>query len=147
MTGIVCAIRGGPDSKITIDKAIDLAKQMNLPLYFLYVVNLEFLRHTITNRVQVAEDEIRKMGEFILLNTQQLAFTKGVSSVHPVSRVGNVRDEIISLCNQIQADYVVLGRPVEENGNNLLAGKGLQDFLTKLNTECQAQVVFSREGS
>ena len=39
MSGIVCAIRGGPDSQPTIRRAISLAKETNLSLYFLYVIN------------------------------------------------------------------------------------------------------------
>ena len=43
MPGILCAVRGGPASQPTIAKAIALAQETGLPLYFLYVVNLDFL--------------------------------------------------------------------------------------------------------
>jgi hypothetical protein len=68
--GTVCAVRGGADSRATIDKAIDLSKETGLPLYFLYIVNLDFLYHTSSSRVNTASEQIRQMGEFILLNAQ-----------------------------------------------------------------------------
>ena len=37
MPGIVCAIRGGPASRPTIAKSIQLAEETGLTLYFLYV--------------------------------------------------------------------------------------------------------------
>ena len=42
MSGIVCAVRGGPASQPTLQRAITLAKETGLPLFFLYVVNLDF---------------------------------------------------------------------------------------------------------
>ena len=50
MPGIVCAVRGGPASQPTIEKAIALALETGLPLCFLYVVNLDFLSQTPTSR-------------------------------------------------------------------------------------------------
>jgi nucleotide-binding universal stress UspA family protein len=147
MPGIICAIRGGPNSRVTIEKAMDLVEQSNLPLYFLYVVSLDFLSHTMTNRVQVARDEIQKMGEFILLTAKERSVERGISSVHLVSREGKVSEEIISLCKEIQADYIILGRPVEEDENSLFAGKMLQLFLAKLETECNAHIILAGETS
>lgn len=43
MSGIVCAIRGGKSSQPTINQAIHTALKTNLPIYFLYVLNLDFL--------------------------------------------------------------------------------------------------------
>jgi nucleotide-binding universal stress UspA family protein len=145
MPGIVCPIRGGPTSRVTIDRAIDLANQTSLPLYFLYVVNVEFLSHTTTNRVQLAEDEISKMSGFILTTAQQRAIQKGISPKDGVIRVGNVADEIIRLCKEVQADYVVLGRPVEESDNSLFAGREMQNFLARIKSECEAEVILSSE--
>ncbi len=64
MSGIVCAVRGGPDSQPTISKAIAWAKETELPLYFLYVVNLDFLTHTSSSRVHTVTQQIEQMGEF-----------------------------------------------------------------------------------
>ena len=73
MPGIVCAIRGGPASQPTIQKAIQLAEKTHQTVYFLYVVNLDFLTLTSTSRVHVVEKELHQMGEFILLTAQTQA--------------------------------------------------------------------------
>lgn len=67
MTGIVCAIRGGPASQPTITHAVSLAQETGLPLYFLYIVNLDFLSHTTSSRVHTITQEMEQMGEFLLL--------------------------------------------------------------------------------
>ena len=80
MPGIICAVRGGPDSQPTIKKAISLAKEVSLPLYFLYVVNLDFLSHTQSSRVSTISEEMGEMGEFILLIAQQKASKEGITA-------------------------------------------------------------------
>ena len=93
MSGIVCAIRGGPDSQPTIAQAISLAKETELPLHFLYVVNLDFLSHTTSSRVHTISMEMHQMGEFILLSAQSLASTLGITTEGAI-RHGNVMEEI-----------------------------------------------------
>jgi nucleotide-binding universal stress UspA family protein len=110
MSGIVCAIRGGPASQPTIEQAIATAKETGLSLYFVYIVNLDFLSHTASSRVQIVSDEMRQMGEFILLAAQSQAAAQNIAAEGEV-RHGNVREEIIKLCHEIQADYLVLGYP------------------------------------
>ena len=110
MSGIVCAIRGGPHSQPTIRQAITTAKQHQIPVYFLYVVNLDFLEHTEHSRTQVIQREMREMGEFICLKAQIEANREGVEA-DVVVREGNVTDEIIALCHEIQADFVIIGQP------------------------------------
>ena len=75
MSGIVCAIRGGPDSQPTIQTAIEVAKKSDQTIYFLYIVNLDFLTYTSTSRVQVVAQEMHQMGEFILLTAPGLLYT------------------------------------------------------------------------
>ena len=65
MNGIVCAIRGGPHSQPTINKAISLAWETGLPLFFLYIVNLDFLTHALSTRTHTINQEMELMGEFV----------------------------------------------------------------------------------
>ncbi len=65
MPGIVCAIRGGPASKPTIARSIALAKETDLPLFFLYVVNLDFLAYTSSSRIHTITQEMEQMGELL----------------------------------------------------------------------------------
>ena len=73
MSGIVCAIRGGASSQPTINQAIRTAVETNLPVYFLYVLNLDFLKKGTQSRTQTISEEMQELGEFILLAAQAQA--------------------------------------------------------------------------
>ena len=142
MSGIVCAIRGGPLSQSTIRQAIDTASQHQIPVYFLYVVNLDFLEHTEQSRTKVIQQEMRAMGEFICLKAQIEAKREGVQADIAV-REGNVTQEIIALCHEIEADYVILGRPQSERTTNFFDLERLKKFGQTLETQTGAEVIYS----
>lgn len=144
MSGIICAVRGGPDSKATIKKAISLAKEVQLPLYFLYVVNLDFLSHTQSSKTSTISDELNQMGEFILLTIQEKAKREGVPA-EGVIRHGNVRDEIISLAKELSANYVVLGLPVGDEEKNVFVAERLREFGNFIHQESGAEVILAGE--
>ena len=142
MSGIVCAIRGGPHSQPTIRQAISTASQHQIPIYFLYVVNLDFLEHTEYARIQVIQKEMRAMGEFICLKAQIEAQREGVQAEIAV-REGNVTQEIIALCHEVEADYVILGRPQGERASNVFDLEQLKNFSQTLETQTGAEVIYS----
>jgi nucleotide-binding universal stress UspA family protein len=145
MSGIVCAVRGEPDSQPTIQKSIALAEETGQTIYFLYVVNLDFLSHTSTSRIKVVAQEMHQMGEFILLSAQTQAIDKGIPAERVV-RQGNVREEIIELCRSLEADYVVLGRPRgEDETADVFTHDRLNQFARHIEQESGAKVVFARE--
>lgn len=143
MSGIVCAIRGGPSSQPTIRLAVTTAKQHQIPVYFLYVVNLDFLEHTEHSRTQMIQKEMRAMGEFICLKAQIEAKREGVQADIAV-REGNVTKEIIALCNEVEADYVILGRPQGEHATNVFDPERLKKFGQTLETQTGAEVIYSQ---
>jgi nucleotide-binding universal stress UspA family protein len=142
MSGIVCAIRGGPDSQPTIARAIALAQETNLPLNFLYIVNLDFLTHTTGSRIQTITEEMHQMGEFILLTAQATAAQHGVEAEGFV-RHGDVREEIIGLCREVAADYLVLGQPKTEQGECIFSGDELAQFIQHTEKHIGASVRLS----
>lgn len=142
MPGIVCAIRGGPASQPTIDKAIALSGDTGLVLHFLYIVNLDFVVHTATSRTHLISKEMEQMGEFILLKAQGQAERNGVSA-QIVIRHGRVSDEIIGLCRELEADYAVLGRPRHEGEQDVFTHDHLGEFARHITEACGAQVIFS----
>ncbi len=146
MSGIVCAIRGGPKSQRTIERAIALAQETGEPLYFLYVVNLDFLSHSASSRVQTLSEEMKEMGEFILLNAQAKAQRAGVDA-HAVIRQGKVSNEIIDLGREIGAHYVVIGRPRKEHEANVFEEEALSAFIRRVEEELGAKVVLVDEAS
>jgi len=145
MSGIVCAIRGGPDSQQTIARAIGLARETGLPLFFLYVVNLDFLAHTSSSRVHTISQEMHQMGEFILLSAQSKAAAQGVDA-EGVVRQGNVGQEIVEMCHEIDADYVVLGLPRVQHEESVFTRELLQDFIRETEEKTGAQAVLPEEG-
>ena len=143
MSGIVCAIRGGPHSELTIRQAVVTARQYRIPIHFLYVVNLDFLEHSEHSRTQVIQREMRAMGEFICLKAQIEAKREGVQAEIAV-REGNVTEEIIALCREIRADYVILGRPQGEHTTDLFDMERLEAFGRSLVTQTGAAVIFAQ---
>jgi nucleotide-binding universal stress UspA family protein len=140
MAGIVCAIRGGPSSQPTIDRAIQLAKEEDLQIHFLYVVNLDFLAHTNKSRVNTLDKEMHQMGEFILISAQDRAMARGIHA-DGVVRNGVIADEIINLARDLEADYVILGSPQVETEANVFTRQRLEDFSQRIRSESGAEVV------
>ena len=142
MSGIVCAIRGGPDSQPTIQKAIEVAIETGLPVYFLYVVNLDFLTHTASSRVRIISEEMEELGDFILKSTQAEARDKGITA-EGIIRHGNVGEEINSLCHELDADYVVLGKPRGKSDKDIFTHEQLVQYAHQVEALTGAEVVFS----
>lgn len=141
MSGIVCAIRGGPYSQPTIERAISLARETSLPLYFLYIVNLDFLAHTTSTRTHTINHEMEQMGEFILLAAQSQAADQGVTAAGLV-RHGRVSQKIIQLCQELPADYLVLGQPqLDEEEANVFTQARLKAFMEQVREQSGAEVI------
>jgi nucleotide-binding universal stress UspA family protein len=141
MSGIVCAIRGGPHSQPTITRSIRLAQETGQTLHFLYVVNLDFLSHTASSRVHTISEQMSQMGEFILLMAQDAAARQGVEA-KGVIRHGGVGEEIINLCHELQADYLVLGRPKVEHEDAVFTQELLHQFVARTEEQTGATAVF-----
>jgi nucleotide-binding universal stress UspA family protein len=144
MGGILCPIRGGPGSKGAIAAGISLAKKLREPLHFLYVVNLDFLNLTERGRTQVISEEMRGMGEFILLRAQAQAKQNGIEAQWTV-RQGNVMDEIMAMAKEIQASHIILGQPKHEE-QNVFTMERLKTFVEHCEKETGAKVVLAETG-
>jgi len=142
MPGIVCAIRGGPDSQPTIEKAIEAAIETGLTIHFLYVVNLDFLTHTASSRVHIITEEMEEMGDFILRAAQAEAEGKGVATERIIKhgKVGNV---ISDVCHELGADYVVLGRPRGKTKKDVFTHAQLVEYAQTVKELTDAEVVFA----
>jgi nucleotide-binding universal stress UspA family protein len=139
MSGIVCAIRGGPASQPTIERAISLAKETELPLYFIYVVNLDFLTHTQSSRTHSIEKDLHHMGEFILLTVQSKAEAEGVLA-EGIVRQGSVGEQIISAAKELEANYVVLGTPQGIHEADHFTQERFYEFIRRIEEESSAEV-------
>ena len=145
MSGIVCAVRGGQASNPTLVKAIELAKESGLVLHFLYVVNIDFLDHTMRSRVQTISRQMEQMGEFILLTARATAEAKGVEA-QGIVRHGNVIEEISALCHELKADYLVIGRPKFHLEDNLFTETLQTEFIERIEEQTGAKVILTEAG-
>jgi len=144
MSGIVCAVRGGPDSLPTIKRAIELAKETDLPLVFLYIVNLEFLEHTASSRTHTISKEMAEMGEFILLMAQSRAEAQGIKA-EGIIRQGHVAEEISELCHEVNASYLVIGQPKFEKEDNVFTQARHEEFIQRVEMQTGAKVVLPKD--
>lgn len=141
MSGIVCAVRGGVFSQKTIHQAIKFSKEKQQKVYFLYVVNLDFLSNALHANLPVMEEEMREMGEFILLAATSQAMTAGVEA-ETVVKKGIVGEQIIEVCKEINADYVILGSPQTGQQGNLIESDAIKEFAKKIEDASNAKVIY-----
>jgi nucleotide-binding universal stress UspA family protein len=132
MGKILCATRGGEASYRTQDAAIALAKERGDELYFLYVVDLQFLDKTAAPIVVDVEGELVKMGEFLLTMAQERAAAQGINA-QTVVRQGRIREEMVATAGQMKATLIVLGRPAGSTAQ--FDQNALQSFADSLRNE------------
>jgi nucleotide-binding universal stress UspA family protein len=145
MGGIICAVRGGLDCRNTVTRAIGLAKGTDLPVHFLYVVNHDLLPRVDSGHVRTVAGKMGQMCTAVLQAAQATAEALGIPA-EVVVRQGVVEEEIVSLCQDLEADYVVLGCPGTD-GKTGVEGEGLIEKLgEQIKGKTGAQVVLS-EGS
>jgi nucleotide-binding universal stress UspA family protein len=137
---IVCAIRGGPDSQATIAKAVALAQETDLPVHFLYVVNCDLLSSASSNYARAISKHIRQMGRAVLQKAQAMASVQGVRA-RGLVRQGKVGDEIASLCHDLGANYLILGRPQAQTEKNIFSEALLAQFIQRIEKQTGAEVV------
>ncbi len=114
MGKILCATRGGPDSRRTMQAAIALARERGDELIFLYIADASFL-DTIAAPVVVDVDaELDRMGRFQLEIAREQAADQGVEA-RLVIRHGRVGEELVAAARELGATVVVLGRPRGED--------------------------------
>jgi nucleotide-binding universal stress UspA family protein len=142
MSGIVCAIRGGLDCRDTVTQAIALAQSTDLPLRFLYVVNRDFLSRADNRHVRTVSEKMQHMGEAVLLAARTKADALDIPA-ETVVRQGEVGDEIIGLCHDMGADYVVLGYPRGQREGNAFTTTSLENLSGRIERECGVRVVLA----
>ena len=109
---IVCATRGGEGSQPAVQEAIRLARERGFGLIFLYIADVEFMKQTEMGRTALISEEVRKMGEFIMLTLVERALSEGVEADYAV-RQGGLRERLVSYLEETHPAVLVLGRPLE----------------------------------
>lgn len=137
---ILCAIRGGPECQPAIARAITLAQETGLPVHFLYIVNRDLLANANSAQARAISGQIRQMGRSILRTALAWASTEDVTA-QGVIRQGKVGDEIASLCRDLGADYLILGRPEAHEERNVFSEALLPEFIERIEKQTGAEVV------
>jgi len=137
---ILCAIRGGPECQPAIARAITLAQETGLPVHFLYVVNRDLLPSANGAQARAISGQVRQMARSVLHTALAWASTEGVTA-QGVIRQGNVAEEIAGLCRDLEADYLVLGRPQAHEERNLFSEALLPQFIERIEQQTGAEVI------
>jgi nucleotide-binding universal stress UspA family protein len=137
MGKILCATRGGEASYRTQDAAIALAKARGDALAFLYVADVQFLNKTAAPIVVDVENEVVKMGEFLLLMAHERAAAQGIEA-KTVVRQGQLRRELSRAAQELGATLIVLGQPTGQTA--VFDKTAIQAFAADLQAETGAEV-------
>jgi nucleotide-binding universal stress UspA family protein len=137
MGKILCATRGGEEGAATRAAAIDLARELNYTLVFLYVADASFLDRIAAPLVVDVEAELERMGRFQLAMARSQAASAGVEA-EAVIRRGRLQAEIITAARDLDATIVVLGKP--GGGAPVFDDDALRSFAMRLQNETGAEV-------
>jgi nucleotide-binding universal stress UspA family protein len=138
---ILCAVRGSPQSRATVTRAIDLALEHDARLTFFYAVDAEFLaRTTIRGPLSVVYRELIEMSEFTMLILKDRAERRGVAQVNSIIREGDVRTQLSRLLREVRPDLVVLGWPLSGEGRPRFKPAEFKEFVARLEQEADVRV-------
>lgn len=137
---IVCAVRGGPESRETVSRAIELALARGAQLTFLQVMDAEFLNHATVAPLSVIYRELQSLAQFALKILCDRAERKGVQEVSSEVRTGNIHRQIREFVAEQEVDLLVMGRPVRSPGSNVFKPDQFDAFVADLQEAASLQV-------
>lgn len=114
MGRILCATRGGEESRRTHQAAVALAAERGDELIFLYVADASFLDQTAAALVIDIDRDLERMGRFQLAMACEGAAEQGVAA-RGVVRRGRLWPELAAAAAELDATLIVLGAPGEES--------------------------------
>ena len=137
---IICAVRGGPESRETVTQAIALALESGAQLTFFRVLDAEFLEHATIGPLSVVYRELIEVGQFAMLILCDRAQRRGVEKVDCVVREGNVRKQLREFAIETHADLLVMGRPVRSPGSNTFKPAEFDAWVAELEEEADLEI-------
>ena len=142
---ILCAVRGGPESRETVTYAIDLALQTGARLTFFHALDAEFLNHATIGPLSVVYQELVEMGKFTMLILVDRAQRRGVAEVNYVVREGNIRKQLMQAAVETKAEVMVLGRPTRSPTQNVFKFDEMESFAAELAAEGKLRLILVPE--
>ena len=141
---ILCAVRGVPQSRTTVTKAIDLAIEFEARLTFAHVNNADFLISTgptLTSLPKVKK-QLQRLSEFTMTVLCDRAERRGVKRVNYILREGQILAQLFELLTEHTPDILVIGRPInEEKDISNLKLSDIDDFITKVEDNLHITVI------
>lgn len=138
---IICAVRGRPESRTTISRAVDLALEHQAPLTFLHVIDAEFLEHATVAPLSVVYKELVEMARFAMLILCDRARRRGLKEVDYIVLEGNIRKQLRQFASETHADLMVIGAPTPGPGKNVFKQEELKQFIRDIEQEGKLRIV------
>lgn len=144
---MICAVRGGPESRETVTHAIGLALDSGARLTFFHVLDAEFLAYATVGPLSVVYQQLVEMGTFAMLILCDRAQRRGVAQVDYVVREGNIRKQLRQFAIETRAEVMVMGRPTRSPGRNVFAPDQFAAFVAELEPESGLKIIAVTPGS
>ncbi len=138
---IICAVRGGPESRTTISQAIELALKHKTRLTFLHILDAEFLNYATISPLSLVYNELVEMGTFAMLILCDRAKRRGVERVDYIIREGNIRKQLRNFAIETHAEVMVMGKPTRSPGKNVFKIEDFESFVTEMEVDGNIQVL------
>ena len=139
---ILCAVRGGPESRETVTCAIDMALETGAKLTFFHAMDAEFLGQAAIGRtLSGIYNELVEMGKFTMLILMDRAQRRGVEQVNYIVREGNIRKQLIQIASETKAEIMIVGRPTRSPTTNVFKAGDIEAFAEELAKEGDLKVV------
>lgn len=128
-SAILCPTRGGEASFPNQDRAIALAKERDVEVMFLYIVNVEFLGLAASPKLVDIEGELEEVGEFMLAMAQERADVAGVKSQMIVRR-GIFQEVLREVIEEFEIHTVVVGKSA--GGTGMITHEYLENLIHEI---------------
>jgi nucleotide-binding universal stress UspA family protein len=139
---IICAVWGGPQSRVTVTRAIDLALEHDARLTFFYVADAEFqAQAAIGSPISVVYRELVQMAEFSMMILVDRAQRRGVKVADFMIREGSVRKQLLEFAAETEADLWVMGAPFHDLVRTTLRSQELDSFVAELEQVARPRLV------
>ena len=142
MSGIVCALRGGQGSLAVRQRAIQRARERDLPLTFLSIIDLKPFAHVDEMMLPALASELAWMTEVLARLAMQQAQQQGVEA-HIMIRKGDVATEINRFLRESEANLLLLGAPRGTTAN-VFGDDAVEQFAVSIQNETGVPVEIAR---
>ena len=144
MKTILAPTRGGDRSFPNQDYAIRLAKERKARLIFLYINDVQFL-NTVASPVivDVAMDELKEMGEFLVAMARERALKSAVDA-ETLVRNGGFQEVLNAVIQEYEVTTLAMGTSNEETG--VTTHGYMRELSRELSEKYGIEVILLRNG-